>query len=99
MVTVHVFVHPVDTTRFPSVPSGFRWCVQLGPDPADDRVWCNAGWAPTVGAAELDGATVGVAVARAFQLANGIPAHHVVTRLETDPTTNDVVFNELPRKV
>ena len=94
---VFVFVHPVDTQRYPTVPPGWRWCVQLSEDPTDPLVWLNAGWGPTANEAELDGATVGVTVARGFQLAFGVKCRHEVRRLETDPTTVDVVFQEQPR--
>lgn len=92
--TVWLFVHPINTTRYPHTPPGWRWCVQLNGDPSDHRVWLNAGWAPNAAEAAAIAEVVGVTVARGFQTAFGMKFNREFRELADDPTTVDIVFND-----
>jgi len=43
--TIHVFIHPNDTTKHPDVGNGFRWAVHIGnSDPSNLESCANAGF-------------------------------------------------------
>lgn len=92
--TIWMFVHPIDTERYPHTPEGWRWCVQLNGDPADHRAWLNAGWAPTERDAATTAEMVGVTVAKGFQAAFSMRFERELRRLENDPTEIDIVFTD-----
>lgn len=92
--SVWLFIHPIDTSRYPATQPGWRWCVQLNGDPADHRAWLNAGWAPDAKEAQAIGEMVGVTVARGFQTAFSMRFEREFRQLAEDPTTVDIVFND-----
>lgn len=86
-----VFVHPIDTERWPSVPPGFRWAVVHGGDPGEVSAerCLQAQWEKTPAEAELAGvnaAVVGVKVAR---MHGNQQADYEVVHLDYDPTMTD----------
>jgi hypothetical protein len=84
MVSLTVFVHRVDTDRFPSVPPGWRWCVSMMDDPSDARGWLNAGWEPSEQMAAMGGESNAVTASRALRLA-GVPCQSRTVDLDHDP--------------
>lgn len=83
-MVITVWVHRVDTDRFPAVPAGWRWCVGMGDDPSDPRFWMNAGWAPTRVEAEVEGEQNAATATNALVLA-GVDATRTTRALEADP--------------
>lgn len=94
MVTVWAYAHRVDTDRFPSVPTGWRWCVSMLPDPSDSRCWLNAGWEPTRLDAELTGQTCAATASAALTL-SGVPHERRNLTLEADPCHPDAMNDPL----
>lgn len=82
---VMLVVHPIDTSRHPSIPPGWRWAVHVGGGPPSDvaRV-ANAGWCPTQPAARAEGeqnAATATVTAQIF----GVPATYRLLLLAEDP--------------
>ena len=92
---VTVWIHQVDTARFPDVPEGWRWCVAMGDDPSDTRTWCNAGWAPTATEAEVEGEQNAATSLNALAL-TGVPTTRRTVRLEHDPCPVDSMNEPMP---
>jgi hypothetical protein len=90
MVTLTVFLHRVDTGRFPSVPPGWRWCVSMIADPSDSAGWLNAGWEPSEQMAAIAGESNAATARAALQLA-GVPADRRTVDLEYDPCPPDAM--------
>lgn len=96
MVTgvVTVFIHAIDTEKFPTTPPGWRWAVHLGGNPHDLGSCMNAGWCPTRTEAGIEGEMVGVAVAKAVSIATGVRWRYFVNDLDYDPINagEDFIF-------
>jgi hypothetical protein len=83
--TITVVVHPIDTAAHPSTPPGWRWAVQVGGSQPDDVEHCaNAGWAPTLQEAQMQGEACGATACKAARMF-GIPAEFVLATLDHDP--------------
>lgn len=93
VVSLHIVVHPIDTERWPLVPSGFRWCVQIAGRPDDPHLWLNAGWASDRHEATFIGEQNAATATRALRAA-GHSAEFRVVHLDHDPCLSDKVFTE-----
>jgi hypothetical protein len=103
-VVITVWVHPVDTDRFPMVaPGSWRWCVGVGTDPADKRMWLNA-WVCAPGESQLydprtdaliEGSQHGATVAAGLRLAGVDPVDVQPGLLEHDPCPDDSYDQQL----
>lgn len=94
-MVITVWVHRVDTARFPAVPEGWRWCVGAGSDPTDPRLWANAGWAPTATEAHEIGDQCAATAVNLLELA-GVPAERCAEVLEYDPCPDDAMHVAMP---
>jgi hypothetical protein len=89
-VDVGVVVHPIDTLKHPTQPTGWRWAVMVDGASADDISRCaNAGWAIDQQDAIKWGDAAGAAAARCLQFA-GSPVRYLdPVVLDHDPTPSD----------
>lgn len=83
---VTVVVHPIETTRHPNIPPGWRWAVMIGDGPPGDVNRCaNAGWAPDRTAALSEGDRCGATAVRALRITGAPFAYTDPLILDHDP--------------
>jgi hypothetical protein len=91
VLLIEVIVHAIDVERHPTIPSGWRWCVQLGGEPYDDKSrMLNAAWCPTRHEACVEGEMVAVAAVKALRLCGQPVDYRGVVELAADPIMEPV---------
>lgn len=84
--TIHVFVHPIDTSKHPDVGNGFRWAVHVGDsDPSNLGACANAGVEVSREAALFIGDRCAATALIAVDLVTGIQMSLSYTHLDNDP--------------
>lgn len=86
---IHVFVHPVDTTKHPDVGNGFRWAVHIGGDPSNLSQCANAGVEVSRDAALFMGDRCAATALLAISLVTGIQMSLNYVHLVDDPLGPD----------
>jgi hypothetical protein len=88
--TIHVFVHPIDTTKHPDVGNGFRWAVHVGDsDPSNLGQCANAGVEVSREAALFMGDRCAATAVLALALVTGISMSLNYVHLNHDPLGPD----------
>ena len=89
-----VFVHPIDTERWPTVPPGWRWAVVHGGDPSDmsPERCLNAGFEKTQQEAAMAGEAAMVVGVKVARLHGNQQADHETVYLDHDPTLSDPIY-------
>jgi len=80
-----VVVHPCDTEKHPTYPSGYRWAVMVGGVQPHELEYCaNAGHEVREDMALAMGESHGAAACKALRML-GVQATYSVLRLDHDP--------------
>lgn len=88
--TIHVFVHPIDTTKHPDVGNGFRWAVHVGgSDPSNLDQCANAGVEVSREAALFMGDRCAATAVLALAMVTGVSMSLNYTHLNHDPLGPD----------
>ena len=70
----------------PTIPPGYRWVVKIGTSPDDDlRAEANAGWCPTLTAAEAEGDQNAATATRVLQMLGVDARYGGVRHLDHNP--------------
>jgi len=88
-VPIRNLVHPIDKAKHPSWAGHFRWSVQVGEDPCDERFMLQAGVAESAAAAARDGDWIALAVVNAFEIVGLSADWRGPTFLDEDPLPPD----------
>lgn len=86
VILLRLFVYPVDTAKFPTIPPGFVWVLMVGDVPPEfpDRA-ANAHWAATREAAEQEGDKALASAVRVLQMVGQPGRYGGVTHIDYDP--------------